>query len=433
MYTRRKCLRSAAASVVGIASLAGCSSNRSEVEKTTTKQKTQDESMSLEIQHSWTQATEKDAITSLFEGFQDSHTEIEINEQTVAGRGGGNLQTTVKKRIIDNDPPDSWQSWSGQNLRTYVDAGVLQRLQNGMLQKMGWNAFSPISKQLTKIDGSFVAVPLNIHRLNNLFYNVEIMDEVGIDPHTIQTPRMLIDTVKLVEETTDSSGVVHATKNVWPTLELWESVLLGEHGFETHQAIVNGEMRSNERAVRESLGLVDEYHEQSPDGIVSSNWREAARQFQSGNVAFFHQGDWAPAAFRNDDFEFEIDWNCTAFPGTNDQYLLSMDSFPFSKHSSAKTALFKFLQYVSSVEAQQRFTQKRGSIPPRKDVPASEYDPFYRRQINRFRKTNTQLPSIAHGLAIPPASRADLTSAMQDFTSTWDVEQTTREILTMFD
>ncbi|WP_435156933.1 ABC transporter substrate-binding protein [Haladaptatus sp. DFWS20] len=419
---------------MGITSLAGCSSDRNDVEKTTTEEKTQDEPSSLEIQHSWTNAGEKDAITSLFEGFQELHSDVEVDEQGVAGRGGGDLQTTVKKRIIDDNPPDSWQSWSGQNLRTYVDAGVLQRLQNGIdFEEMDWNAFSPVSKRLSKIDGSFVAVPLSVSNLNNLFYNVEIMDEVGIDPRTIQTPRALVNSAQIIEESTDHRGVVHATKNVWPTLELWESVLLGEFGVETHQSIVNEKMQSNERAVRESLRIVDEYHEQSPDGIVSSNWREAAKRFQNGNVAFFHQGDWAAAAFRNDDFEFETDWNCVAFPGTNDQYLLSMDSFPFPKNSSATTALPKFLQYVSSVEAQQRFTQNRGSIPPRTDVPEAGYGPFYRRQMKRFRDTNSRLPSIAHGLAVPPASRANLTNAMQDFTSTWDVEQTTQKILTMFD
>ncbi|WP_266082222.1 ABC transporter substrate-binding protein [Haladaptatus caseinilyticus] len=419
---------------MGIVSLAGCSSDQNDVEKTTTQQEAEDEPQSLEIQHSWTRDAEKDAVTALFDSFQDLHPDVKIDEQAIAGRGGGDLQTTVKKRIIDDNPPDSWQSWSGQNLRTYVDAGVLQGLQNAVeLREMEWDEFSSISKRLSRIDESFVAVPLSIHRLNNLFYNVEILDEVGIDPRSIRTPRALVDTVKLIEGTTDHKGVVHATKNVWPTLELWESVLLGESGLQTHQSIVNEQVRSNERAVKESLRLVDAYHEQSPDGIVSSNWREAAKQFQNGNVAFFHQGDWAVAEFRTDDFAFETDWNSVAFPGTEDRYLLSMDSFPFPKNSSAETALPEFLQYVGSVEAQQQFTQTRGSIPPRKDVPKSEYDPFFRRQIEQFRNTKTQLPSIAHGLAIPPASRASLTNAMREFTSTWDVEQATQTILSLFE
>ncbi|WP_227778890.1 ABC transporter substrate-binding protein [Haladaptatus pallidirubidus] len=419
---------------MGVANLAGCSSNQDDAEKTTNNQKTQSESTPLEIQHSWNLAAEKDAADSVFDGFQEFHPDVELDEQVVSGRGGGDLKTVVKKRIIDNNPPDSWQSWSGQNLRTYVDAGTLQSLQNeAESRKIKWDVFSSISKDLSKIDGSFVAVPLSIHRLNNLFYNIEILEESGIDPQAIQTPHELVNTVEIVEETTDAVGVVHPTKNVWPTLELWESMLLGEYGLETHQAIGDEEILSNKRAVSESLRLADKYHEQSPDGIVPINWREAAKQFQNGNVAFFHQGDWAAAEFQTDDFEFEADWSCIAFPGTKDQYLLSMDSFPFPRNSSSVTALSEFLQYVSTVETQKRFTQRRGSIPPRKDVPKSGYDPFFRRQMDHFRNTKSQLPSIAHGLAIPPVSRDILINAMKDFTSTWDVEQTTQTILTMFD
>lgn len=436
MHSRRLYLKSVvAASVGGTCGLAGCTTWQDQDRTTTAGQKTKEEPASLEIQHSWTATAEKDASKALFDGFQKSNPDIMVSERTVAGRAGGDLQTTIRKRIIEDNPPSSWQAWAGKNLQTYVKAGALTNLDDSFWTgETEWDSFSTISKRLSKVDGSFVAVPLSIHRLNNLFYNVEILEDANIDPKTIDDPHTLLNEVETVEEESEAEGLVHATKYVWPTIELWESMLLGKHGLDTHQSIVNGNVRSNRHAVRDALELVDQYHEHSPQALAPIDWHNAAKRFQNGNVAFFHQGDWAAAEFINDDeFVFGTDWAHMEFPGTENQYLLSMDVFPFPKNNPSPEIIPKFLRYVGSVEAQKRFAQKRGAIPPRKDVPQAAFTPFFRHQIAQFRRIDTQLPSIAHGLAIAPEPRTKLTNAIKEFASTWDVDQTTAKIVEIFD
>ncbi|WP_227356365.1 ABC transporter substrate-binding protein [Haladaptatus salinisoli] len=425
----------AAAGVGGIGGLAGCATWQERDRTTTEGPKTEEESESLEIQHSWTAAIEKDASKALFDGFRSFYPETDIDERTVAGRAGGDLQTTIRKRIIEDNPPSSWQAWGGKNLQTYVEAGALATLDDGFWAgETEWNSFSTVSKRLSRVDGSFVAVPLSIHRLNNLFYNVEILEDVGIDPDAIDGPRTLLNEVKTVEEESDAEGLVHATKHVWPTIELWESMLVAEHGVAAHRSIANGNVRSRERAVRNALDLVGRYRELSPQALAPVDWHNAADRFRNGNVAFFHQGDWAAAEFVNDDeFAFGTDWDCVEFPGTEDQYLLGMESFPFPKNNPSSETTARFLRYVGSAEAQRNFAQKRGAIPPRKDVPKAAFAPFFRRQMSQFRRVKTQLPSIAHGLAIAPEPRTKLTNAMKEFTSTWDVDQAVGKIVRVFD
>lgn len=434
MYSRRTYLKlTGVTSVGGIGSLAGCSTKQSNDQTQTTELDT--DAAPFELQHSWTNADEKDAITELLNGFKSRYPDITIDQQTVAGRAGGHLQMAVKKRIIEGDPANSWQTWAGKDLQTYIDANSLYNLDNKLWMGKGMpNTFYPISKQLSNVDGSPVTVPLNIHRLNNLFYNVEILEESGIDPATIDTPETLLTAINIIETTADVEGVVHPTKDVWPTLELWESILLGKYGSKTQQSIANQQMRSNEHPLKESLDLVSKYQDFSSSNVVSTGWRNASQTFQSGEAAFFHQGDWAAAEFvNNDEFEFETNWDHMAFPGTEGCYLLSMDSFPFPKPNPDPEKTTKFLQYIASADIQREFARTKGAIPSRSDIPKKDFNPFFRQQVEHFQKANKQLPSIAHGLAIAPEPRSKLIAAMKRFTSSWDVDHTATKIMEIFE
>ncbi|WP_458190931.1 ABC transporter substrate-binding protein [Haladaptatus sp. NG-WS-4] len=436
MHSRRAYLKSVVtAGAGGSVGLAGCTTHLEQIQTKIATQKPENKSASLDIQHSWTTNIEKDASKVLFDGFRKSSSDITINERTVDGRAGGDLQMTIKKRIIDDNPPSTWQAWAGKNLQTYVKAGALTNLDDSFWKgDTKWDSFSAISKQLSKVNGSFVAIPLSIHRLNNLYYNIHILNDLDINPKSIDDPLTLLNEVETVHEESEAEGLVHATKQIWPTIELWESMLLGKHGLDTHQSIVNGNIRSKELAVKDALELVDQYHEYSPQALAPINWHNAANRFRNGNIAFFQQGDWAAAEFINDDeFVFGTDWDYMEFPGTEDQYLLSMDLLPFPRNNPSAEVTSRFLQYVGSAKAQKGFAQKRGAIPPRKDVPRAAFSPFFRRQLSQFRRVKTQLPSIAHGLAIAPEPRTKLTNAMNEFTSTWDVDQTAGKIVEIFD
>ncbi|ODR80924.1 hypothetical protein BG842_00530 [Haladaptatus sp. W1] len=345
------------------------------------------------------------------------------------------MQTTVKKRIIDEDIPSSWQTWGGKNLQTYVDAGALTQIREDFWSgKTGWESFSPIVRQLSKVDRSYVAVPFSIHRLNNLFYNIDILEDNGINPKSIDDPQTLLDAVETVEEDSEADGIVHATKTFWSTLELWESMLVSEFGVQTQRSIVKGKIQSNKNAVRSSLESVKQYCKPSFDTVMPLSWHQAAKRFQNGDTAFFYQGDWtAKELITNDEFRFGTDWGHMAFPGTQDNFLLSLTLFPYPKVSRSNEGASKFFRFIGSHDTQKRFTQLRGAIPARRDVSKEALDPFFRQQTIRFRGSETNVPSMSHGLAIAPEAWAKLTSAIKRFTSTWDIDRTTQYLMRIFD
>jgi glucose/mannose transport system substrate-binding protein len=402
-------------------------------DETTTAEESTDYG-TLEVQHWWTGGDGNKAVTALFEGFKEEYPDIEVNQNPVAGGAGENLKTVIKKRVLNNDPPSSWQAWPGAHLQPFVDADKLKDIGDSVWSTNGMkDAYLDGPKDAAKPGGNFVTVPINIHRLNNLFYNTSVVEQAGVDPSSISKPSDVVDALKKVEENTDAVGMAHQTKSAWSTGQLWAQVLLGEYGEETYAAFTEGKVSENEEAIKDSLNIVTEYTEYFNDDAGSISWTEANSKVINGEAAFFHQGDWAAGMYRGqENFEFESDWGQVAFPGSEGVYALNMDSFPMPTNNPSPEAAKKFLQYCGSVDAQERFNPKKGSIPPRTDVPKDEFGPFLSRQMDDFADSDAQVKSIQHGLAIPPEAKSNFGEAMSTFISDWNVEKTYDQLTQAF-
>ncbi|WP_266076345.1 ABC transporter substrate-binding protein [Haladaptatus caseinilyticus] len=419
------------AGVVGTTGLAGCLGGGNGDEG---KDGSKNGGNKVEVQHWWTGGDGNAAITALFEGFEKKH-DITVKSNPVSGGAGQNLKNVIKKRVLNSDPPSTWQAWPGKNLHPYVEADKLEDIGESVWSKNDMkNAYLKGPKEAAKPNGKFVTVPLNIHRLNNLFYNVEVVEKAGVDPSSISKPSDLVDAMKTVENNTNAVGMAHQTKSGWSTLQLWAQVLLGEHGEQTYAAFTDGKVKQNKQAVKQSLSLVKEYHKHFNGDAGSIDWQQANKKLINGKAAFIHQGDWAAGMYRaQDSFEFEKQWNMVPFPGTKGKYSLVMDSFPFPKNNPTKEETKKFLQYVGSVDAQERFNPKKGSIPPRTDVPKDKFGPFLSRQMDQFKSSKSQPPSIAHGLATTPETLTKLDDAATSFNSSWNVDKTYNKFVSAFE
>jgi glucose/mannose transport system substrate-binding protein len=236
-----------------------------------------------------------------------------------------------------------------------------------------------------------------------------------------------------VDEETDAAPMANQTKAPWSTLQLWAQVLLGQSGVDTYMSFAGGDVSGNADAVRSALETVADYSEYFNGDAGSISWTEANSQVMNGDAAFIHQGDWAAGAYRGqDDFDFEDNWSQVPFPGTDGLYALNMDSFPFPVNNPSPDATEKFLRYAGTVDAQERFNPKKGSIPPRTDVPDDAFGPFLTRQKADFADSEAQPPSITHGLAVSPEILSNMKSAMSTFTANWNVDKAFNQIESAF-
>ncbi len=392
-----------------------------------------DELSTLEVAHWWSEGDGNEAINALVEGFKEEHPDVPIDENLVAGGAGDNLRDNIRTRIQNENPPSTWQTWPGAELQPFVDSDLLEDISDSVWSENGMeDAYLQGPKDAAKFDGSFVTVPLNIHRLNNLFYNQSVVDEAGVDPSSASTPSELVEIMATIDEETDAVPMAQQTSAPWSTLQLWAAILLGESGGEAYNAFAQGNVSDNEDAIRSALGTLQEYSQHFNDDAGSISFTEANSKVISGDAAFIHQGDWAAGAYRGtDDFSYESDWNHTVFPGTEGMYALNMDSFPMPVNNPSPDATETFLQYVGSVDAQERFNPLKGSIPPRTDVPDDEFGPFLTQQKADFADSDMQPYSVTHG-GVGPDVLSSLKSAMSAFNENGNVDEAYSAIQSSF-
>ena len=381
----------------------------------------------FEIVHWWTAGGEEEALEALLDGYQEQYPDVEIDNNPAPGGAGAAIDAVIQTRVIDETPPSTFQIWPGESLRLYTDADVLESVEELWTHEMR-EAYLDSVMDVASPDDELVAVPINIHRLNNLFYNVEVVEEVGIEPAEIEDPVDLLDAFEQVDAA-GFTGFAHQTATEWSTLQLWETVLIGDHGVEAFEQFVAGEAEAVETEIRDSLDLVEDYREYfSPDaGAIA--WDEANAQVIGGDAAFIHQGDWAAGQYIAADLEYETEWDYVPYPGTDGVYSMVMDSFVMPAPNPSPEATEAFLSYCGTIEAQERFNPLKGSIPPRTDVPEDEFGPFLVQQMDDFEVSEEQPTTIAHGSAVRPEIKSEIEEVFSRFIETWDVDETTDDLL----
>jgi len=387
------------------------------------------ETAPIELLHAWSSGDGNAAIAALIEGFQEEHPDVEFAEEPVNGAARGNLDQVVQNKLQANDPPSTFQTWPGKTLEKFGEAyaDIEGDVWNDDLKE---NYLAGPQEQ-AQLDGTFVAVPLNIHRINNLFYNANVLDDAGVDPESLESPSDVVDACATIAAETDAVPFAQQTSGGWSTGQLWETILLAQAGIDGYEAFING--NGNRGEVESALQAVVDLREYYPSDSSSISFTEANTMVMDGDAAFIHQGDWAAGAYSaTDDFNYGEDWGQVTYPGTSGSYLLNMDSFPYLDNNPSPEATKTFLSYCGSAEGQVLFNAEKGSIPPRSDADVSALNQFQQDQFADFNDADNQPPSVQHGLAVSPGISTNIGSAFSQFLENYDTAQTAEALIESF-
>ncbi len=234
---RRTALQTGAAAGLAAVGLAGCTNNRgTSTDEEPTPEPAHEEP--FELIHWWTAGGEEDALEALLEGFLESteYDETDLTENPAPGGAGSALNAAVQSRLVDDDPPSTFQIWPGESLRPFLDSEVFGDLEEIWDTEME-SAYIESVTALARDGGTYVAVPINIHRLNNLFYNIEVVEDSGVDPHGIDDP---VDLLEAFETVADAGYIpfAHQTQEAWPTVQLWETLFIGIAGPDAFHSLL---------------------------------------------------------------------------------------------------------------------------------------------------------------------------------------------------
>jgi glucose/mannose transport system substrate-binding protein len=429
---RREYLRGAAAAgVAGTTLFAGCltggGDGGDDVEGVPSEPA---EDETFEIVHWWTAGGEEEALNALLESYRNEYdySGSDINNNPAPGGAGSAIDTAIQTRVIDGDPPSTFQIWPGGSLTPYTDADVLNPINDVWTDEME-DAYLDGVIETAQSGGDFVSVPLNIHRLNQLFYNVDVVEDAGIDVDSLSSPADVLGAM----ETADSEGYIgmaHQTGSVWSTLQLWEIVFLGQNGADAYRDILDGNVGDYESEIESSLQLVADYTDYISPNASSVTWDEANRAVIEGEAAFLHQGDWAAGQYGSaEGFEYGTDWDYVPYPGTSGMYSIVMDSFVMPSPNPSPTMTKQWLRHCGSTDGQVAFNTIKGSIPPRTDVSMDDFPPFLQDQAEDFDASEEQVPTIAHGSGTDPDSKSTFEQIFSGFLENWNASETASQIV----
>ncbi len=412
--SRRTWLKtSGLAGAAGLAGLAGCLGGGGNGDGGNT----------LEVLHGWTGGDGAEAADALFGAFEEEHPDVDLDENPIGGGGNQNLDQTVATRLQNNEPPSSFAGWPGANLQKYE--GVL-----GDIEEDVWNeanlqdAHVPEAVEACQYDGGFSAVPIGSHRMNDLFYNVEVVEQAGVDPASLTDVTALIDALDTVSTETDATPLAFALEP-WGILQTWAVTMLGTQGFDAYTSFIEGE--GDEAAVRstfETLGeMLGNYINTD---AASVSFTEVNQAIMGGDAAFIHQGNWVAGAYINEGLEYGSAWDAVRFPGTEGMYGLHLDSFIYPGENPSPEATATFLRFVGGETAQVAFNQYKGSIPTRQEVPTDEFNDYLTETIEDFQNAEQKPPTLAHGLAVPQSTQSELEGVLnENFADPFDVDAAT--------
>ncbi|RMS85702.1 ABC transporter substrate-binding protein [Pseudomonas savastanoi] len=360
----------------------------------------------VEVVHWWTSGGEKAAVDVL-------KAQVEKDGFTwkgdgISGGGGAAAMTVLKSRAMASNPPGAAQI-KGPDIQDWAKMGLLDTdALKDVAKAEKWDSL--LDKKVSdtvKYDGDYVAVPVNIHRVNWLWINPEVFKKAGIDkaPTTLEEFYAAGDKLK-------KAGFIPLAHGgqPWQDSTVFEAVVLsvmGTDGYKKALVDLDKGALTGEGMVKSLTELKKVATYMDVDG-KGQDWNLEAAKVINGKAGMQIMGDWAKSEWTAAKKVAGKDYQCVAFPGTDKAFTYNIDSLAvFKQKDKGTTAAQQDLAKVAMGEDFQKvFSINKGSIPVRQDMLADMdkygFDSCAQTAAKDFladAKTGGLQPSMAHNMA----------------------------------
>ena len=370
----------------------------------------------VEVLHWWTSGGEAKSVAELKKIMQEKGNTWK--DFAVAGGGGDNAMTVLKSRVVSGNAPAAAQI-KGPALQEWAAEGVLANL-DPVAKAENWDALLPkVVADIMKYKGNYIAAPVNVHRVNWMWANAAVLKKAGVAGAPKTWPEFFVAADKVKKA--GLIAVAHGGQN-WQDFTVFESVVLGTGGAKFYNdALVKLDQKALTSAtMTKSLETFRKVHGYVDPASPGRDWNLATAMVIQEKAAFQFMGDWAKGEFTSAGKVPGKDYLCAAAPGTDNAYTFNVDSFAMFKlkDAAAQKAQADLASSIMGVQFQEIFNLNKGSIPVRLNMDMSKFDDCAKQSAKDFvatAKAGSLLPSIAHGMAVPPAAAGAIQDAVSQF------------------
>ncbi|RAU16947.1 sugar ABC transporter substrate-binding protein [Nitrincola tibetensis] len=384
----------------------------------------------VEVLHWWTSGGEAAAVSVLKSMVEkEGHT---WKDFAVAGGGGENTMTVLRARAVSGNPPSSAQI-KGLEIHEWADLGFLSSL-NDVAEAEGWKDFLPeMVSNIMQFDGEFVAVPVNVHRVNWMWANPAAFEKAGVELPTS------LDELWAAADKLKAAGIIPIAHGgqAWQDATTFESIALSLGGpeFFVKAFVEHDPAALQSDTMIEAFEQFRKVRDYLDPGFPGREWNIATSMVIRGDAAMQFMGDWAKGEFSAANMQPGTDYLCLPFPGTDDMFTFNIDSLAMFKQRSAENVAAQntMARLVLSPEFQETFNMNKGSIPVRLDQDMSGFDACAQASMDTFKSTSASgeglVPSMAHGMSTTSAVQGaiyDVTTTF--FNSSMTAQEATRQL-----
>lgn len=364
---------------------------------------------SVEIFSWWTDWGEADALEAIIALQEETYPECSVVNAAVdfADKAREQLQA----RMEAGTPPDLFQANAGADLFKWVvlngidDADARVEDLTALAEERGWlREFDRDVLAAASVDGKLYGLPVNVHRINSLFYRKDLFEEYDLAPPTsLEELVMLCETiashVALQETSPTGEMACLGLGNKWNwTLPMvtFEMIFPAVAGPEHYEAFWLGKKAAEDEALAEALEVALTLYCGGPgrgddcnasyfnEDVGDVDWDVGVRALVDGRAMMAPMGDWAKGYLEAQGLVPGRDFGVVPFPGSRGTFVMTADTFGLPKGAPNRGGAIALLETFASAEGQIAFNRLKGSVSPRIDIPESEFDAMTQAVMDDF-------------------------------------------------
>ncbi len=323
-----------------------------------------------DVIHWWTSGGESKAV-GVFAAEYNKRGGTWIDNAVV---GGPAARAASMNRIAGGNPPVATMWNVGVAVRQLAEQGLLTNLDD--VAKAGnWVAnLPPLIVKNISYDGHIVAVPVDLHGGNWMFYSKKIYDELKLQPAKDWDEFLAqAEKIKAAGYTPLAIGG-QPFQEVW----LWMPVLLGSTGKENFKKIYadHDATVAAGPGVKKAFEVMAKLRQYTDAGRPNRKWNDTLLLVQNNKAASQFLGDWGKGEFAAAGLKPMVDYGCAIAPGNQGAYIMNVDVFAFPKNSKPEVlaAQKKLAEVMMDPATQAQFNLFKGALPARLDANISALD-----------------------------------------------------------
>ncbi len=368
--------------------------------------------------HQWSTGSDAASIAKLGEMFTAKGGLWEQN--AIAGHTANTL-AKLRADVLAGNAPAAVQL-KGPEIAEWNETGKTANLDE-LAAAEGWEkVVAPELFPVMKPKGSWVAAPMNIHRINWIWGNVAAMKTAGVDKLPVTWTDFNLACDKAIAA--KKICLAHMSAD-WTDATTFEVVLYGTDKDVYRKAFVDGNteaMRSPAmiKAFEQMRLMVTKYMDPA---IAGRDYDTASNMMANGDALFFIMGDWEIGVLKAIGKEEGKDYVCAQAPDDtgNPGFILNSDSVVFFQQSDPDYIAGQKLlaSTILSPEFQTVFNISKGSIPARLDVDLSKgFNPcqqLSQKDLQASIKGGTLVRSMAHNMTVLQKYRGAMMETITEF------------------